>query len=232
MPVREALLRLANEGYLVGTTRGFTVPRLSLDDIREIFEVRRLLEPRAAANAARDLDDATRRELTTAIQEARQAVRETTSTAYLSNSRFRAAWLGAVRNGRLATTIARFVDHVQTVRLGTLTDTVTQKVVADGLEELYDAFMRRDPIDGVERMASFMASAEQAFFSVRRGRTRTRARRSHLQCPARESRPMIVKPHPLKGPNRFKLGIFSTNADGGLAITECRSAGARVGTTI
>ena len=43
MPVREALLRLANEGYLVGTTRGFTVPRLSLDDIREIFEVRRLL---------------------------------------------------------------------------------------------------------------------------------------------------------------------------------------------
>ena len=26
-------------------------------------------------------------------------------------------------------------------------------------------------------------------------------------------------PHPLRGPNRFKLGIFSTNADGGLAIT-------------
>jgi len=27
------------------------------------------------------------------------------------------------------------------------------------------------------------------------------------------------KPHPLEGPNRFKLGVFSTNADGGLAIT-------------
>lgn len=26
-------------------------------------------------------------------------------------------------------------------------------------------------------------------------------------------------PHPLDGPNRFKLGVFSTNADGGLAIT-------------
>src|SRR5215204_785008 len=26
-------------------------------------------------------------------------------------------------------------------------------------------------------------------------------------------------PHPLHGPNRFKLGIFSTNANGGLAIT-------------
>jgi alkanesulfonate monooxygenase SsuD/methylene tetrahydromethanopterin reductase-like flavin-dependent oxidoreductase (luciferase family) len=31
---------------------------------------------------------------------------------------------------------------------------------------------------------------------------------------------MMTKPHPLKGPNRLKLGIFSTNADGGLAITD------------
>ncbi len=187
MPVREALLRLANEGYLVGTTRGFTVPRLSLDDIREIFEVRRLLEPRAAANAARDLDDATRREFTTANQEARQAVRDDdVDQLILSNSRFRAAWLGAVRNGRLATTIARFVDHVQTVRLGTLTDTVTRKVVADGLEGLYDAFMRRDPIVASERMASFMASAEQAFFSVRKAELE-REHEDLISSSARES---------------------------------------------
>jgi len=30
---------------------------------------------------------------------------------------------------------------------------------------------------------------------------------------------MNPRPHPLKGPNRFKLGVFSANADGGLAIT-------------
>lgn len=30
---------------------------------------------------------------------------------------------------------------------------------------------------------------------------------------------MIRKQHPLKGPNRFKLGVFSMNADGGLAMT-------------
>ncbi len=29
-----------------------------------------------------------------------------------------------------------------------------------------------------------------------------------------------MKPHPLKGPNRLKLGVFSANADGGLAITD------------
>ncbi len=26
-------------------------------------------------------------------------------------------------------------------------------------------------------------------------------------------------PHPLRGPNRFKLGLFSANADGGLTLT-------------
>jgi alkanesulfonate monooxygenase SsuD/methylene tetrahydromethanopterin reductase-like flavin-dependent oxidoreductase (luciferase family) len=30
---------------------------------------------------------------------------------------------------------------------------------------------------------------------------------------------MTVRPHPLRGPARFKLGVFSMNADGGLAIT-------------
>jgi alkanesulfonate monooxygenase SsuD/methylene tetrahydromethanopterin reductase-like flavin-dependent oxidoreductase (luciferase family) len=29
----------------------------------------------------------------------------------------------------------------------------------------------------------------------------------------------LIRPHPLKGPNRFKLGVFSMNADGGLAMT-------------
>ena len=29
----------------------------------------------------------------------------------------------------------------------------------------------------------------------------------------------MIKPHPLKGDNRLQLGVFSTNADGGLAIT-------------
>lgn len=169
MPVREALLRLANEGYLVGTTRGFVTPTLSLEDIRDIFEVRRLLEPQAAANAARDLDDESRARLTEAIGEARAAIaHDDVDRLILANISFRGCWLGALRNVRLATALARFVDHVQTVRLGTLGDPKTRAVVAEGLEGLYDAFMRRDSHVAAERMAAFMIAAEQAFFAVRK----------------------------------------------------------------
>ena len=51
MPVRDALMRLAHEGYLASSTRGFTLPELTPRQILEIFELRRLIEPRAAALA-------------------------------------------------------------------------------------------------------------------------------------------------------------------------------------
>jgi DNA-binding GntR family transcriptional regulator len=168
MPAREALLRLANEGYLASTTRGFMIPKLTLDDIREIFEVRKLLEPHAAGNAARDLDDRGRRGLTKAVQHARAAYKAGNVDALmLANGDFRRCWVDALRNKRLAVEIARFADHVQTVRLSTLHDAPTQTVVATGLEGIYDAFMRRDSDDATARIAAFIEAAEHAFFTVR-----------------------------------------------------------------
>jgi DNA-binding GntR family transcriptional regulator len=165
MPVREALLQLMNEGYLVGTTRGFALPRLTLEDIEDIFEVRKLLEPRAAANAARDLDAQGATRLKDALSRAQKALTVPDSIELaLANVAFRETWLGAVRNQRLAATISRFADHVQVVRFGTLNDRATQPIVVDGMEKLYDAFIRRDAIAAQDRMAVFIAEAEKSFF--------------------------------------------------------------------
>jgi DNA-binding GntR family transcriptional regulator len=169
MPAREALLRLVAEGYLTGTTRGFTVPTLTLQDIRDIFGVRRLLEPQAAADAARHIDAAAVAELDSAIAQARRAVaRGDTEQMILANMGFRQAWLSRVSNPRLANTIARFVDHVQTVRLGTLSNPPTRQIVMDGLAGLHEVLVRRDAAKTRVRMAAFLAAAENAFFSVRK----------------------------------------------------------------
>ena len=168
MPAREALMRLVAEGFLVGTTRGFTVPTLSLQDIRDIFGVRRLLEPEAAADAARHIDATAARELEAAIRQARSAVASGDSEQMiLANMSFRQAWLDRVGNPRLADTIARFVDHVQTVRLGTLSNPPTRQVVMDGLEGLYEVLLRRDAATTRVRMRAFLRAAEKAFFTVR-----------------------------------------------------------------
>ncbi|BBE73017.1 GntR family transcriptional regulator [Oharaeibacter diazotrophicus] len=164
MPVREALLQLTNEGYLVGTTRGFMRPKLTLADVADVFEVRRLLEPRAAAHAAQALDADGLARLDTALAAARAAVTAgDTDGLFRANVAFRDAWTGAVRNVRLTAAIARFVDHVQVVRLATLSDPATQPVVVEGLARLADAFRRRDGVAAHDRMARFIDTAEECF---------------------------------------------------------------------
>lgn len=165
MPVRDALLRLVAEGYLVGTTRGFKVPALSAQDVRDIFEIRRLIEPSAAAAAALGMTAAAEADLSAALADCRRAHGENDEDAMiLSNMAFRAAWLGCVANRRLAEAIGRFVDHVQAVRLATLRDRPTRAIVVAGLEDLHDAFARRDPALAETRMRRFVDHAQEAFF--------------------------------------------------------------------
>ena len=164
MPVREALLQLVSEGYLVSTARGYRVPTLGLHDVAEIFEVRRLLEPRAASLAARDIDAAGLARLGRALADARRAAAGNDFAGlFNANVDFREAWLGAVRNTRLAATISRFADHVQTVRCGTLHDRATQRVVVRGLAVLRDAMARHDAEAAEARMREFIDAAESSF---------------------------------------------------------------------
>ncbi len=165
MPVREALLQLISEGHLVGTTRGFAVPQLTPQDIRDIFEVRKLLEPRAAASAARDLDAAGITMLGQALERAVAAVEAGDGEELVAaNIVFRRTWLDANRNRRLAETIARFADQAHIVRQQTLMEPHTQVIVRDGLVGLHDAFSRRDGLAAQDRMAAFIGEAEKSYF--------------------------------------------------------------------
>jgi DNA-binding GntR family transcriptional regulator len=167
MPVREALLRLVHEGYLVGTTRGFMLPQLSEQDIADIFEVRRLLEPRAAGAAALALDEFGMAGLDAARQKARAAVAAQDGIAFMTaNMRFREIWLQAVPNERLATTISRFADHVQAIRIATLHDHRSQVIALEMLDNLLGSFRRRDMFDVHDCMARLIDQARERFFAL------------------------------------------------------------------
>jgi len=167
MPVRQALLRLVNDGYLIGTTRGFVVPTLTSDDIHEIFEVRRLLEPAAAASAAAVLIDAQEAALEAAYKKMRRGFDKRSAAVMIdANIEFRDVWLSAVQNERLKATIARFVDHAQQVRLGTLNNRGTQKIALDGMRALVEGFVERDAKLVKTAMLEFILSAEQQYFAL------------------------------------------------------------------
>jgi DNA-binding GntR family transcriptional regulator len=167
MPARQALTRLVSEGYLVGTTRGFVVPTITEQDIEEIFEVRRLLEPAAAASAVKMLTDAQQAALRKAYQKAQLALERSDANLMITaNIEFRNAWLGAVQNVRLKATILRFVDHAQQIRLGTLRNPSTHEIVVEGMRKLLDAFEKRDSRLAKAAMLDFMRRGEQQYFAL------------------------------------------------------------------
>lgn len=172
MPVREALLQLVAEGVLVSTARGYRIPALSRSDAHEVFELRRLLEPRAAALAARDLSRAGITQLAAALAQAKAAVAaQDFKRLFQANIDFRDTWVAAVRNKRLAAAISRYADQILNVRHGTLRDPAIQPTVVAGLEDLYHCFARHDSVAAHESMVRFVLAAERAYDSLEAGRT-------------------------------------------------------------
>jgi DNA-binding GntR family transcriptional regulator len=167
MPVRQALLRLVNEGYLVGSTRGFMTPVLSAEDVREIFEVRRLLEPSAAASTIPVLNDTQRAALATAYRDARRAYeRNDMALMTEANVAFRGIWLEGVTNSRLKSTILRWSDHSREVRRVTMHKPGTMEMIADGLQAMLKAFNDLDPVKLQVAVRTFIDDAERQYFLI------------------------------------------------------------------
>ncbi|MBE1531972.1 GntR family transcriptional regulator [Actinomadura algeriensis] len=111
-PVREALQRLGSDGLVeVLPHRGARVVEWTAADLAEIFELRSLLEPYAAARAARIGQDESVIAGLTAQCDAMEAAADARDLAELArlNSRFHAALIDASRNGRLPGMLASVV---------------------------------------------------------------------------------------------------------------------------
>ncbi len=102
--VRDALGRLALEGLVVRRPRaGTTVAPLDLVDVRQAFEVRRLIEPYCAAVAATHATAADIAELQSVFEGGDEAAREGNSRALIGmDQRFHAVVARATRNLTLA----------------------------------------------------------------------------------------------------------------------------------
>jgi DNA-binding GntR family transcriptional regulator len=164
MPARDALMRLATEGYLVPTTRGFVLPRLGPEEILEVFELRRLLEPRAAALAAQGITDAALAVMERAVTDGAAALAARDGPALFTASEiFRNAWLSVVSNRTLAQAIRRYFVQVQNVRLITMQQEEVLPVILAGQRSLLAAYRERDAVAAGDRMLCFVIEGEIAF---------------------------------------------------------------------
>ena len=163
-PVREALNRLAADGLIETRSGGFQVITPTEQDMREIFDMRRLLEPPAARAAADAITPGMAKELSQALSAARRAEKAEDFTAFAeANYAFRAIWLDAVPNTRLRETVLRFDNQAGLVRRSTLVLPQARKEALALLEKLATAFKDRDGRAASTLSLAFVNAAARFF---------------------------------------------------------------------
>jgi len=113
-PIRAALARLAEEGLVRSAARrGWQVTPVTLRDVREVFELRLILEPAAAGLAAGRVDEARLRALDRIVGAGYRPGDAAGTLAFLeANREFHCAIAELSGNERLARQIGRLLDEM------------------------------------------------------------------------------------------------------------------------
>nr|WP_319247611.1 GntR family transcriptional regulator [uncultured Celeribacter sp.] len=168
MPVRDALMRLTHEGYLESTTRGFALPNLKPEKILEIFELRRLLEPRAAALATAELTEEDLQILQEAVARSEHTLEtKNVEDLYAASEEIRRTWIMAVPNTELRDTILRYIAQIQSVRLATLSDEESHRTLVDFHQQMLKVFTARNAAHTELLFLRFVLAGEQSFLKAR-----------------------------------------------------------------
>jgi len=151
-PVREALTRLVEEGYVERVRgRGFSAARVTLAVIRDVFEVRRLLEGAAAARAAELADPEAIAQLRRLVQfEYVAGDPASFKRATEENNQFHVALALASRNGIFVDLIRHCLDQVtRLIALGLDFEPLQDSASLEH-RAVVDAIDKRDP-EGARR---------------------------------------------------------------------------------
>jgi len=177
-PVREALTRLASEGFLEAKGRSFAVPQLTEADIEEIYELRVLLETGAVRSATAALRAAPARLKTVeaAVQRARKAMDTQNDEDFiLANREFRAAWLDLVPNGRLARALELYAGLVRSLQILSLGNRERQVIVLRDMEKICGEMKAGDADAAAATMLNYLNIARDAMLNSLPGVAKSRA---------------------------------------------------------
>jgi DNA-binding GntR family transcriptional regulator len=118
-PIREAFLRLASDGLIDVRPRvGYFVSEITEQDINDLFEVREIVETRAAKLAALNLSDNEIEKLKEIMRESEEAVKNKDLTTYIENDvRFHGYLQTHINNRRLLAVMESLNDLTHRERI-------------------------------------------------------------------------------------------------------------------
>lgn len=167
-PVREAFLRLANEGLVEVRPRvGYFVSTITVQDIYDLFEAREIVETRAARQAAESLTDDDLLKLKEIMQQSALAVEAGDYDQFLENEiNFHEYLQKNVSNKRLIA----FMDSLNdlTYRERVLSTRSLENIKSTIIEhnKIVDALVRRDGQAAEKCMAEHLENVRRRLVSL------------------------------------------------------------------
>jgi DNA-binding GntR family transcriptional regulator len=129
----------------VSTSKGLMLPELSIDDIRQVYQIRKMIEPPGMRETAKHATEVQIAALRRAIKEQIAAQKAGDAQAFFAaNALFRDTALAAIPSVRLRRVIELHEDHVQFMRKATMVDPVVRETVLEGLTRILAAIVARD----------------------------------------------------------------------------------------
>lgn len=160
-PVREALRIFRKQGILEQQHGGayvFTTP--SIEQVEEVFEIRRVLEPMAARKAVENCTAEDIERLQDIINNATALLdADNPPASFILNIEFRKIFFHLCGNKRLADYIDGFMDHIFFLGLVTLKKRNVREIVVKGQQSLVNGLRLGDPDAMEKRLKDYLDAA-------------------------------------------------------------------------
>jgi DNA-binding GntR family transcriptional regulator len=162
-PLREAFFRLAAEGLLAHEeNRGFFLPEISLVEAKELYEVRRLIEPYMAEKAAKSVTERQLTLLHKILDDYKQRASEPYSRSRLQVDReFHVTIMQLAHNERLAQIINQVYDQLIIRRKLEHLSPERPFIAYQEHLEIYGALEKKDPKRAGQLMRAHIESAKR-----------------------------------------------------------------------
>jgi DNA-binding GntR family transcriptional regulator len=182
IPVREAIVRLENEGLVrIEPRRGAFIVGMTETDVGDLYEFRLLLETSAIRRAAARIDDLGVARLRELVDQMAEAVgRGQTQNMVAPDVEFHRAIVAQSRSRQIEAAWERIAGLVTTI-LG-ITDTTYREPdrAIDGHRDLVAGLAARDPDAAEESLRRHLENGEQV---MREAMMAARSRSSHVPSP-------------------------------------------------
>jgi DNA-binding GntR family transcriptional regulator len=170
-PVREALKLLSTEGYVVIAPQiGSVVSRLNREDVLDAVEMRAILEPVAASQAAARADEELYRALQTILDDLEVACAQKNYPEILrADDTFHRTIWQATHNRRLVATLEAMLNLMDWARWhGLISDPMAAHlpIILEQHRRIYDAIRYRQPEQAQHEMTTHMDNVRRQMMAL------------------------------------------------------------------